>query len=72
MGVLHYIVSRLSASSTVQAAQQSRRLDGFDDTGAGVFLNLSCGHNNPFSKEEKLRLEVLLNRSASRQNDEVV
>jgi hypothetical protein len=65
VGVLYYVQSRLSAPATIQAAQKSRRLQGYDDSCVGAFLNLSCGHNNSYSKEEKRSLEFLLGRAAS-------
>jgi hypothetical protein len=46
-------------------------MDGFDETGVGLFFNLSCGHNNPFSKEEREKLGHILDRS-TKQRDETV
>jgi hypothetical protein len=71
IGVLHYITARLLAPVTIQLAQKCRQMDGFDETGVGLFLNLSCGHNNPFSKEEREKLRHIMDRSA-KQRDEVV
>jgi hypothetical protein len=69
--MLHYIQVRLSAPATIQSAQKSRLLHGFDDLGVGVLLNLHCGHNNPFSKEERNSLKLLLDRAASNQSEVV-
>lgn len=70
-GVLYYIQSRLLSPATIQSAQKSRRMQVFDDSSVGVFLNLSCGHNNSFSEEERHNLKILLQRAASRQGEVV-
>ena len=60
VGILHYIQARLSASATVQAAQLSRDLRHYDGSGIGSFLDLHCGHNNPFSNTERESLKILI------------
>lgn len=62
VGVLKYLQGRLSASTSIEAAQKSRKLQVFKE-GVGFLLNLHCGHNNPFSKEEQLQLKGLLDRA---------
>jgi hypothetical protein len=65
VAVLHYIQSRLSAASTIESAQDELRLNRYEDSGVGVFLNLNCGHNNSFSNEEKEQLLFWLNRASN-------
>ena len=59
VGVLQYVQARLSAASTIELASQSRRLQVLD-AGVGCFLNLHCGHNSAFDKEEKAKLQDLI------------
>jgi len=72
IGVLHYIQARLSAPATIQAARETRHLLGCDDSAIGSFLNLHCGHNNPFGREERQRLEVLLYRATASKSSGLV
>jgi len=65
LGMLQYIQARLSATPTIEAARAIRNLSVTADTSVGSFLNLHCGHNNPFSKDEKRRLVDLLHRAAA-------
>jgi hypothetical protein len=64
IGVLQYIVARLSSAPSMEASIKSMDLQ---DT-LGAFMELNCGHNNPFSEEEKQRLRVLLAKAASMSN----
>jgi hypothetical protein len=63
LGMLEYILARLSATGTVQSSRQIRRLFGTDGSDVGLFMNLHCGHNNLFTKDEKSTLESLINRT---------
>jgi hypothetical protein len=69
--VLCYVQARLSAVSTIHAAQEIRRLQGVDESNVGIFLNLNCGHNNPFSNEEKRQLKFWLERAVNTQSEVV-
>ncbi len=55
-GMLQYIVARLSSAPSVESNTKSMDLQ---DT-LGAFLDLNCGHNNPFSDDEKRQLTGLL------------
>ena len=59
IGTLEYIVARLSAPMSLQASWKNRHLV-VDGMMVGSFLNLHCGHNNPFSTSERSRLKDLL------------
>lgn len=59
IGMLEYVQARLSAASTIDVARQSRRLHVLDG-GVGCFLNLHCGHNSAFEKDEKAQLQELI------------
>ena len=59
IGILQYVQARLSAAPTIEVASQSRRLQVLDG-GVGCFLNLHCGHNSAFEKEEKAKLQDLI------------
>lgn len=62
IGMLDYIVARLSAPVTVQASLNCIHLRR-EETMVGTFLNLHCGHNNPFSKQERQQLKIILQRA---------
>mmetsp|Transcript_87929 Transcript_87929/g.179375 ORF Transcript_87929/g.179375 Transcript_87929/m.179375 type:complete len:963 (-) Transcript_87929:489-3377(-) len=62
IGTLEYVVSRLSAPSTLETSWKSRHLNDNGSISEGSFMNLHCGHNNPFSKEERNRLRAVLNQ----------
>jgi hypothetical protein len=59
VGMLQYVQARLSAPQTIQAARKSLHLQ-ISESNVGSFLNLHCGHNNPFSKVERKKLQSLL------------
>lgn len=61
---LEYIVARLSSPSVVGKSWKNRHL-GVDESMVGSFMNLHCGHNNPFSAGERLRLKDLLMQASS-------
>ena len=65
VGILHFVQARLSASATVQAARMSRDLRHYDGSGVGNFLDLHCGHNNPFSSTERESLKALIKIATS-------
>lgn len=56
LGVLEYIVGRLTSPQAVAAARQSLH---FHDN-LGCFLELHCGHNNQYSSLERQRFRELL------------
>mmetsp|Transcript_10168 Transcript_10168/g.14956 ORF Transcript_10168/g.14956 Transcript_10168/m.14956 type:complete len:109 (+) Transcript_10168:3534-3860(+) len=66
IGMLDYIVARLSSKTHVSRSAQSRLFgDVKDGTPIGSFLNLNCGHNNQYSAEEREKLTSLMNRACS-------
>lgn len=60
-GMLQYIVARLSSAPSVESSTKSMDLQ---DT-LGAFMDLNCGHNNPFSHDEKRQLTELLIKATS-------
>mmetsp|Transcript_7486 Transcript_7486/g.11824 ORF Transcript_7486/g.11824 Transcript_7486/m.11824 type:complete len:611 (+) Transcript_7486:3-1835(+) len=56
---LEYVKSRLSAQTIVESNWKNRHLH-VEEMSIGSFLNLHCGHNNPFSDAERKRLKALL------------
>lgn len=62
IGVLEYVVARLSAPPTVDASRQANHLQ----SQLGYLLNLHCGHNNQFSVEERVKLTALLDEIGTR------
>lgn len=66
VGTLEYIVSRLLSPATVESSWKNRHLM-VDTMLVGSFMNLNCGHNNPFSAAERSRLrDVVLQATAAR------
>ena len=67
IGMLEYIVSRLSSKDNVTLA--SRRRNGCEEEqgviSTGCFLNLHCGHNNQYSSDERQKLIALIHRLSS-------
>ena len=66
IGMLEYIVSRLTSKESVaQAISQIREgVENDPDTvSTGCYLNLNCGHNNQYSSEERQKLISLIRRS---------
>ena len=62
---LEYVVSRLSAPNTVETSWKSRHLHANGSMREGSFMNLHCGHNNPFSSDERKRLQSFLKQTTS-------
>ena len=65
-GMLQYIVDRISSKEII-ALSLRRRNGGEDENGTistGCFLNLTCGHNNQYSSEERERLMKLILRAS--------
>jgi len=64
INILQYIMDRISCKETVleslKAAHFQDCPDGFC---TGRFLNLSCGHNNQFSIEERISFAAILNEA---------
>lgn len=60
VGTLEYAVSRLGSQAVIEANFKDRHLQSTSQEMIGSFLNLHCGHNNPFSASEKKRLRSLL------------
>ncbi|CAJ1940042.1 unnamed protein product [Cylindrotheca closterium] len=66
VGTLEYIVARLSSPSVVEQSCKNRHL-GLGEGMIGAFMNLHCGHNNPFSAGERSRLrDILLQASGQK------
>jgi len=66
LGTLEYVVARLSASTTLETSWKSRHLVDANANSylkEGSFLNLHCGHNNPYSAEERKRLRSILDQA---------
>lgn len=61
IGMLEYVVARLSSKQTLESS--SRSLDLRD--GMGAFIELHCGHNNPFSAEERIKLQMFLDKATA-------
>ena len=57
MGVLEYIVARLTSPQVVTSSRQGLH---FGEHKTGCFLNLHCGHNNQYTAEERQRLRDLI------------
>jgi hypothetical protein len=64
LGMLQYIQARLSAPANIESAQKILHLQ-VTDASVGLYMNLHCGHNNPFSKDERKTLKALLERSTT-------
>lgn len=62
IGMLEYMVARISSPQTVQSAYNSRH-GKKDESMVGCFLNLHCGHNNPFTKPERDQLRTILEKT---------
>jgi hypothetical protein len=61
LGVLEYVVARLSSAPAVEASRRSMNLED----SVGAFMDLNCGHNNPFSEVEKQQLLEFLAKAAA-------
>ena len=65
LGTLEYVASRLSSPSIVETSWKNRHLSSEGTMMVGSFMNLHCGHNNPFSDVERKRLKSLLLQSVT-------
>jgi len=62
--MLDYTMARMRAQSTVSSALNASHFrDTFDGFTTGLFINLSCGHNNQYSDEERQHLFSLLSNA---------
>mmetsp|Transcript_18209 Transcript_18209/g.45240 ORF Transcript_18209/g.45240 Transcript_18209/m.45240 type:complete len:908 (-) Transcript_18209:113-2836(-) len=66
IGTLEYVMLRLSAPTTIETSWKNRHLNANGILSEGSFLNLHCGHNNPYSAEERKRLRALLLQATTR------
>lgn len=60
INTLRYIVDRLSDRDVVSKALRIAHFQDLQDQSPGRFLNLTCGHNNQYSVEEKIQLLSIL------------
>ena len=60
IGTLGYVMSRLLAPPSIETSWRSRHLNANSSMAEGSFMNLHCGHNNPFSDAERKRLKAVL------------
>jgi hypothetical protein len=65
VGTLEYIVARLSSPGVVESSWKNRHLHQDGGMMVGSFMNLHCGHNNPFSSAERKGLKALLLQATS-------
>lgn len=63
IGMLEYMLARLSSPQAVQSSWNCRH-GKQDESMVGCFLNLHCGHNNPFAKSERDQLRRILQETA--------
>lgn len=52
------------AGPTVESARKSLNLE-VSDSNVGCFMNLHCGHNNPFTREEREQLKGILAKATN-------
>jgi pimeloyl-ACP methyl ester carboxylesterase len=60
VGTLEYVHTRLSSAAVVETSWKNRHLRSEGPMAVGSFMNLHCGHNNPFSESERKRLKALV------------
>jgi len=60
IGTLEYVMARLSTPATLEASWKSRHLNANGSMAEGSFMNLHCGHNNPYTDAERKRLKAVL------------
>lgn len=62
MGMLEYIIQRISSTDVTAAASawRTKYPDDNNSVSAGCFLNLHCGHNNQYSPKERDDLICLI------------
>jgi len=62
--MLDYTMARMKAQSTVSSALNASHFrDTFDGFTTGLFINLTCGHNNQYSDGERQQLFSLLSEA---------
>jgi hypothetical protein len=66
INTLRYIVDRLSDREVVSTALRVAHFQDLNDQSTGRFLNLTCGHNNQYSVEEKIQLLSILTEALER------
>ena len=59
IGMLEYIIARLSSPAVVKVSWKCKH-GQLEETMVGTFLNLHCGHNNPFARQERQQLKDIL------------
>lgn len=64
IGMLEYVIARLSSPPIIQASLKCIHCHP-EETMVGTFLNLHCGHNNPFSKSERQHLKEILQKTSA-------
>jgi len=62
VGVLEYILARLTSREVAAVSMIRRTQIDNRSVAAGCFLNLHCGHNNQYSEEEQEKLVELIQR----------
>ena len=67
LGVLLYLQERLMSTPAIESSRKSRNLEA-TESAVGSFLNLHCGHNNPFSRDERMRLLEVLQQATGGSN----
>ena len=67
LGVLQYVQARLSSPAIVEASLKSASFNVNDnnDSTVGCFMNLHCGHNNSFLREEKIQLQSIVEQATT-------
>lgn len=66
INTLRYIVDRLSDRDVVSKALRVAHFQDLQDQSPGRYLNLTCGHNNQYSVEEKIQLLSILTEALER------
>jgi len=63
ISTLDYVVARLTSAQVIASSRQSVYFKDSSSGSLGVFLRLHCGHNNPFSSEERHTLMSLIHQA---------
>lgn len=61
---LRYVVDRLSDKNVVKDALRNAHFQDLGNQSTGRFLNLTCGHNNQYSIEERIQLLSILSEAS--------
>eukprot|EP00980_Cylindrotheca_fusiformis_P027923 scaffold22568_cov125-Cylindrotheca_fusiformis.AAC.20 len=67
IGTLQYVVDRLLSPASIESSWKNRHMIA-DSMTVGSFMNLNCGHNNPFSAAERTRLRDMVQATAGRKS----